>query len=115
MDVTQIGWVNHVNPLNLFYAMYDLILFSVVIESNMTELSPSTNRCRHPQVLEHQISFNFSRTMYYFKESSKCPQYNDFKCSIYAANEEVELIYGPSVINYRVDASLTLKTMQGIR
>ena len=45
----------------------------------------------------------------------KWPTYNEFECSIYATNEEVESSRVQNVINDIVNALLSLKTMQGIR
>ena len=59
--------------------------------------------------------FSISTELCITSKSYQMPPYNEFKCSIYAANEEVEPSRVQNVINDTINALLSLKTMQGIR
>ena len=61
------------------------------------------------------IFFQSQQSYVLLRRVIKFPPYNEFKCNIYATNEEVEPSRVKNVINDIVNALLSLKTMQGIR
>ena len=81
----------------------------------MIELSPSYKQFKTSTGSSKSISLQSQQNYVLLQKVIKCPLYNEFECSIYAANEEVEISRVKNFINDTVNALLSLKTMQGIR